>query len=314
LLSQQLKFVEITQSGECHQAGYAPYLDYERPREEEREKIETLLDSDWLTGDLEKQARRYAIGELVPNHLKEVRTRREHFLNKTRNQVHDRLKREISYWDNRMVELETKERAGKSPGKLNSTIARRRRDGLTERLNTRMLEIEQEKQISALPPVIIGGALVIPERLLREQVVEPEHSAVVREDPPEYGYGVRNTEESELLAMDSVMDYERSLGNEPIDISHENRGYDIESRDGKTKNLRFIEVKGRHPSALKIMLTRNELLCALNEPERWMLAYVAVENGKAQQPIYATRPFHDGVPFNASTFKVEIAKLLEFSD
>lgn len=316
LLSQRLQFVEITQSGELHHAGYAPYLDYEAPSEEDSVKIQTVIDSDWLGGDLENQARRYAISQLVPDHLKEVRTRREHFLDKTRDQVYSRLKREIAHWDNRAAELEVKERAGKSPGKLNSNTARRRRDEFSERLKTRLLEIEQEKQISALPPLIVGGALVIPEHLVRDKVIPPDdtNTAKLKEGPPEFGYGVRNTAESELLAMESVMNYERSLGNEPVDVSAENRGYDIESRDGKTSALRFLEVKGRHPSAKQIILTRNELICALNNPEQWILAYVAVANGKAELPVYSHRTFQDGVPFDAATFKVDIANLLDKAD
>ena len=42
---------------------------------------------------------------------------------------------------------------------------------------------------------------------------------------------------------------ERRLGCQPRDVSGEKKGWDIESRDGKTGHLRFIEVKGRHADA-----------------------------------------------------------------
>ncbi len=308
ILSRRLVFVEITETGELHHAGAAPYLDYEAPRPEDAEAISRLLESDWIASDLEAKARTYAISKLVPEHLKEVRTRREHFLHKTRDQVYSRLTREISHWDNRAIELELKERAGKSPGKLNSGLAARRRDDLTERLQVRLHEIEQEKQINALPPIIVGGALVLPEALLRAKPVEPEKSAYVREE--EGKYGIEDTKTSELIGMAAVMDHERALGNNPKDISSENRGYDIESRCGKTGALRFIEVKARHPSAQFISLTRNELICALNNPDQWILAYVAVKNGSAEKPIYRTDAFHDGIPFEASAFKVEISGVI----
>jgi SNF2 family DNA or RNA helicase len=308
LLSQRLQFVEITEDGEIHHAGAAPYLDYECPRVEDRESIAPLLESAWLAGDLEAKARTYAIGHLVPEHLRQVRIRREHFLDKTRDQVYSRLTREIAHWDNRAADLELKERAGKSPGKLNSSLAIRRRDELTERLQTRLHEIEQEKQISALPPVIVGGALIIPEALVREMAIVPEFSAMVREDPTPYR--VKDTKTSELLAMGAVMENERAMGNFPLDVGHENRGYDIESRCGKTGKLRFIEVKGRHPSAEHITLTRNELICALNNPDAWILAYVPVSNGQAGEPVYRNDAFHDGIPFHASTFKIEIDAIL----
>lgn len=309
LLSQRLQFVEIAENGAIHHAGSAPYLDYESPRDEDRNAIASLLDSPWLSGDLEARARAYAIENLVPDHLKEVRTRREHFLDKTRDQVYSRLTREINHWDNRATDLELKERAGKSPGKLNSSIAARRRDGLSERLQLRLHEIEQEKQINALPPVIVGGALVIPEALLRKTPVLPVETVAVCED--QAPYRVKDTKTSELAAMEAVMIHERSLGNHPEDVSSENRGYDIESRCGESGSLRFIEVKGRHPSAEHITLTRNELICALNNPDKWILAYVSVSNGQAGAPIYRTDAFHDGIPFHASTFKIEIEKIIQ---
>lgn len=309
LVSRRLQFVEITETGEVHHAGAAPYLDYEAPRPDDAKAVSRLLEADWLSSDLEAKARIYAISQLVPEHLKEVRTRREHFLHKTRDQVYSRLTREIAHWDNRAIELELKERAGKSPGKLNSGLAARRRDDLSERLQIRLHEIEQEKQINALPPIIVGGALIIPEALLRAQPVEPEKNAYVREDEAPYGV-IKDTRASELLGMAAVMEHERALGNDPKDISSENRGYDIESRCGKTGDLRFIEVKARHPSAQFICLTRNELICALNNPDQWILAYVPVDNSIAGRPIYKTNAFHDGIPFEASAFKVEISNIL----
>ncbi len=297
ILSQKLQFVEISQDSEPTHAGTAPYLDYQSPTEDQQKEIEQFLELDWLATDLEAQARRYAISKLVPEHLAHVRTRREHFLHKTRDQVYSRLTREIAYWDNRATDLELKERAGKSPGKLNSTIARRRVEELTDRLDLRMKEIEQEKQITALPPVMVGGALIIPAALL-EQKQGASSSSVVKD-----------TKTSELAAMAAVMENELSLGHHPVDISHENRGYDIESRDGESGQLRFLEVKARHPSAETIFLTRNELICALNNPDQWILVYVPVDQGKAGEPIYSKQGFEDGIPFEASTFKIKINTL-----
>jgi len=50
-----------------------------------------LLTAPWLSGKLEEQARTYAIEQLVPRHLSEVRTRREEQINKTYRAVNDRL-------------------------------------------------------------------------------------------------------------------------------------------------------------------------------------------------------------------------------
>ncbi|HXH92890.1 MAG TPA: DUF3883 domain-containing protein, partial [Thermoanaerobaculia bacterium] len=98
------------------------------------------------------------------------------------------------------------------------------------------------------------------------------------------------TEEIERLAMDAVMKHERALGFETRDVSKENNGYDIESRDPKTGRLRFIEVKGRINGADTVTVTRNEMLCALNSPDQWRLAIVLVD-GVAKNPMYIAHPF-----------------------
>lgn len=67
------------------------------------------------------------------------------------------------------------------------------------------------------------------------------------------------------------------LGREPRDVhAHKGLGHDIESRDPATGDLYFIEVKGRIAGADAVTLTKNEILCALNVPERFRLAVVIV--------------------------------------
>lgn len=40
-----------------------------------------------------------------------------------------------------------------------------------------------------------------------------------------------------------------------------------------------------------VTLSRNEILTTLNSPERYTLAVVQVEDGKAREPRYVRRPF-----------------------
>lgn len=101
--------------------------------------------------------------------------------------------------------------------------------------------------------------------------------------------------------MEAVFATERSLGRQPSDRSAERGlGYDIESRDPKESHLYFVEVKGRLAHADSVNLTRNEILCALNAPDRFRLAIVLVENGVAKQPVYVTN-FDFGQPGFAQT-------------
>jgi hypothetical protein len=55
----------------------------------------------------------------------------------------------------------------------NSQEARRRADDLQGRLQKRMEQLELESQISALPPVILGGLVVVPLGLLAKITGQP---------------------------------------------------------------------------------------------------------------------------------------------
>ena len=180
-VSRQLQFIERDAHGNMRTAGYAPFLDYRPLSEEEYACVSDLRAAPWLTGDLEEQARSYAITELVPRHLASVRQRREEQIDKTGAAVNERLTKEISYWDNRAAILKAQETAGKTNARLNSQIARQRAEELLARLERRLDELEQERKLSPLPPVVVGGVLVVPQGLLnkltaREQA--PRHRAV----------------------------------------------------------------------------------------------------------------------------------------
>src|SRR5436190_24359456 len=95
---RQLQFIELDAHGNMHSAGYAPFLDYRHLTEEEQIFIPQLRNVPWLKGDLEEQARPYAIAKLVPRHLEEVRKRREEQITRTQAAVNERRTNEIRYW------------------------------------------------------------------------------------------------------------------------------------------------------------------------------------------------------------------------
>ena len=70
--------------------------------------------------------------------------------------------------------------------------------------------------------------------------------------------------------MSVVLEHERRLGNDPLDVSRENHGWDILSCT-PDHEVRFLEVKGRVAGATTVTVTRNEMLAALNQPRRWFL-------------------------------------------
>jgi hypothetical protein len=300
VISREVHFVEIDGTGNVRDAGGAPYLDYRPATEEDIAQIEHLLDDEWLKGEnLERCATSHAVENLVPRHLERVKKRRIELIDKTEAAVQERLTKEINHWDLRANDLRAQEKAGKVNARLNSKRAQERADRLAERLEQRQKQLAQERQIKGTPPVIVGGALIIPIGLL------------LGENTPQEFMDRRITEQ---IAMQAVMDAEIELGNHPRDVSSQNLGYDIESRDGQTGRLRFIEVKGRRAGANTVTLTYNELHCALNRPEQFILALVEVEHGKAREPRYVRNyPFREPDPL-ANSVNFDLNEFLSRSD
>ena len=207
ITSRRMAFVELRPDGSSTPAGPAPYLDYAPATDEEIAAVADALQASWLTGGLEDRAVCYAIADLAREHLDEVRTRTEERVAKTVAAVRSRLTHEIAYWDRRADEAAAKEQAGKSPGELNSTRWRQRANDLSERLERRLAELELERRVTSLAPVVVGGALVIPAGMLV--------AAGVRQ-PPEHSADPAARTRVEQLAMDAVMAAERAMGHEPI--------------------------------------------------------------------------------------------------
>lgn len=281
VISQKLQFVLLDEKGGVRDGGSAPYLDFRPIAGDELALLDQPLRAPWLGEDLERRAHGFAISQIVPRHLDEVRARRLAEIAKVEREVKVRLTREINYWDSRAHRLREEERAGKEQ-RLNAQRAERTAETLADRLEKRLAELERERQISALPPVARGGALIVPAGLLRK-LAAPVHADGVGE--PDWSDDPLARAAIERLAMEAVIAAEIEAGHAPEDISKENRGYDIESR-GADGMLRFIEVKGRVAGARDIILTQNEVRAALNAPTHWWLAVVEIDKGFARPPAY----------------------------
>jgi hypothetical protein len=283
-------------------AGYAPYLDYRATTSEEHAAVLPELESQpWLKTDLESAVVGHAIETLVPQHIREVSSRRKDLVTRTMAAVKDRLTKEINYWDHRANQLKDQELAGRINAKINSGKARQRADDLQARLQKRMADLVLEGQLSPLPPVVVGGSLVIPIGLLRR--LQPNWTAANEAEAAE------NRKKIELLAMKLVMEAETRLGYEPRDVSGDKCGYDIESRVPDTGKLRFIEVKGRVADATTVTVTRNEILTALNKPEDFILAVGQIENGQGKL-LYVRQPFQLEPEFSVESVNYKLQELL----
>jgi superfamily II DNA or RNA helicase len=310
VISRRLQFVEVGRDGGLVNAGFAPYLDYTPMSQEQKALAHSLLQESWLGEGLESRASSHAIRTIVPEHLREVKARREALIDKTLTQVKARLLAEIRHWDERANTLRAQEEAGRNKGSLNSNNARQRADELSGRLQKREDELNRERQITARPPTVLGGALVIPAGWL-VKAAEGSAAPALRETAPNYG---APNKEVERLAMESVMACERALGFAPRDVSKENRGYDLESRypatHAKAGQLRFIEVKGRVDGADTVTVTKNEILTALNKPDDYILALVFVGANGAEKPRYLTRPFEQEPDFATASVNFRLKDLL----
>jgi hypothetical protein len=271
---------------------------------------QSLLGESWLGEGLESRASAHAIKTIVPEHLREVKTRREAHIDKTLMQVKARLLSEIRYWDQHAIEIRAQEEAGRNKGSLNSNNAKQRADELSGRLQKREAELNRERQITARPPTVLGGALVIPAGWFA-QAAAADSEAMLHETAPPYG---APNKEVERLAMESVMAFERASGFEPRDVSKENRGYDVESRypanHAKSGQLRFIEVKGRVADAETVTVTKNEILTALNKPEDFILALVLIGADGVGKPLYLSKPFEQEPDFATASVTFRLKDLM----
>jgi len=309
VISKQIHFVEIKEDGTTINAGYAPYLDYRAAHDDETLAIREFINNqNWLKGNVEDIATSYAISEIIPAHVKEVRERKTKLIDKTIKAVKERLTAEIQYWDFRAAELKTKESAGKTNAKLNSQMAARRAEELEARMHKRLAELETEKLISATPPVVVGGAIVIPRGLIDKLLGRSDN----------FSADAAMRREIELVAMKTVMDIETSLGYIPRDVSAAKVGYDVESaipphlREPDGATLRFIEVKGRASGADTVTVSKNEILTALNKPDEYILAIVEVDGNKTHT-YYLKRPFHKRPDFAATSVNYNIKELIDSS-
>lgn len=304
IVSQRLQFASIQEDGTVGNAGIAPHLNLRAATPEEVTAVRDELKDNWLSEDLEPKVKQFAIIELAQGHLKEVRERRLPEVEKTEREVQARLKKEINFWDSRAFELKEQAKSGKKT-RLNWENAQRRAEDLADRLKRRMDQLAQERSITASAPVVRGGLIVVPQGLLNKK-----HTG--GGIPAGFAENAAARREIELKAMNAVMEAERALGNDPMDVSAQKVGYDILSFNPELKSQRFIEVKGRIEGADTVMLTRNEIITSLNMPNDYILAIVQVNQELVHEPRYVRGALSDHEPaFEHTAIQYKLSSLLE---
>ncbi|HNA20999.1 MAG TPA: DUF3883 domain-containing protein [Agitococcus sp.] len=301
--SRRLQFVEINEQGIAINAGWAPHLDLQPIEDYDRKLVGDILQSHWLNHNLEALALNYASQKLVPEHYAEVKGRRERQANKTMAAVNERLVKEVNYWSDRYIKLQDDVSAGKQP-RMQPEMARRRVDELTARLEQRKAELIALKNVVSSTPVVIGGALVIPQGLLS-----------MRKGESQFGVDAIARAHVERVAINAVIQAEQAFGYKVTDVGAEKCGWDITSRppanvDGSIKPDRHIEVKGRAKGQSTITVSRNEIIYGLNQSDKYILAIVIVDTDLHEGPFYIKNPFTIEPDFGVASVNYDLGDLL----
>jgi Domain of unknown function (DUF3883) len=105
-----------------------------------------------------------------------------------------------------------------------------------------------------------------------------------------------------------------ALDSSLLTVNMRSSGTTSESRNTRTGQLRFLEVKGRVSGTETITVTRNEILYSLNKPEDFILAIVEFLEGEAFRVHYVRRPFQREPDFRAASVNYDFAELLAMAE
>lgn len=306
-LSKRLHFVKVTPEGQATFAGWAPHLDLQPLDPADRPLLKEVLDAPWLRVNLEQRGLALAATTLAPEHYREVAERRVAEVEKTLAAVHERLSKEINFWSDRWLRLKDDQEAGKDV-RLNLENVRWTISDLEGRLANRQQQLQAMRQVVSATPVVLGGALIVPAGWLRQRRGEPVSI-------PTFAADAAARARIERLAMAAVRRAEEARGCRVVDVSAQQCGWDLTAYpppvDGKPPPSRHIEVKGRVKGATTITVTRNEMLYALNQVERFWLAIVLIGDDDAVDgPFYLQNPFDAEPAWGVASINYDLKALL----
>jgi len=187
--------------------------------------------------------------------------------------------------------------------RLNLDNVKKTLEDLQSRLEGRKKELQAMRQVQNGTPIILGGALVVPAGLLRK--VRGEGPAISAAD-------AAARKKIEMLAMRAVTLAEEAKGHRVVDVSAQKCGWDISSYPPNSTDPKHIEVKGRVKGADTVTVTRNEILYAFNQGDKFVLAIVFVNpDDSTEGPHYLTNPFQREPDWGAASVNYFIGELLK---
>ena len=161
------------------------------------------------------------------------------------------LEKLIRDHDAALMDLRAKQRDGKNVDIAIRNKEERQSQYIDNKQNLADL-IEREKSLTVNTPAFLGIVRVVPSDAVSD--------------------AMRENAESEKIAMEAAMEFERKHGRSPTNVSETvGLGYDIKSTGGG--KIRYIEVKGRNGEG-PVSLTRNEWFKARHLGEDYYLYVV----------------------------------------
>jgi superfamily II DNA or RNA helicase len=310
VLSKRLQFVRVAPDGTAQFAGWAPHLDLEPLAESERSLLSGVIDAPWLSSGQEARALSLAATTLVPEHYNEVAQRRIDHVEKTINAVHERLSKEIAFWQDRWVKLKEDGEAGKDV-RLNLQNVERTLGDLQSRLESRKKELQSMRHVVNGTPVVLGAALIVPGGLMNklrgDEPIDPSAAT--------FAADAAARSRIEQLAMQAVTKAEEARGCRVVDVSAAKCGWDLSSYpptvEGRQPDPRHIEVKGRVKGASTVTVSRNEMLYAFNQGDKFVLAIALVDGDDSiDGPHYVRNPFDREPGWGVASINFNLSDLL----
>ena len=215
----------------------------------------------------------YAIDEVLPAYLEELKRQREHDAAIKRKYGLRSLQELILMSEEKLVDYWTRQAKGENIPDVVIQNELRNKEELERKKADLEKQIEAEIHLLPSPPKIIGVAAVVPMGFVDDTLKEDR--------------------EVEEIGMRIAMEFERAQGRVPEDVSKENLGFDIRSRD-PDGSYRYIEVKARAREG-KVALTPNEWLMANRLGDEYWLyivtnATTAPELYTIQNPAEKLKP------------------------
>ena len=208
----------------------------------------------------------YAIAEGLENYKQELLERRRNDAGIKEKYGIRSLEIMMLQSESKIADYDTRRLKGENIPEPVILKEKQKKEDLVRKRDRLANEIEAETHLYARDPKILGAVRIVPAALKKDHVEAGM--------PPDANI--------ERIGMKVAMEYEERQGRTPEDVSSQNLGYDIRSKDSEG-GFRYIEVKARAKQG-SVAITPNEWLMSQRLKDEFWL-YV-VENAAGNPELY----------------------------